>query len=94
MSVGMTDSHLGVRNNVSLDRRIDLDSHGMVNWECQLNGEYRVLARASDWRSVLCCVALMLRRPEFPDKDCLKCFRDIVNNCIMDFSAWGTCPRV
>ena len=48
----------GVRNNVSLDWRIDLDSHGMVNWECQLNGEYRVLARASDWRSVLCCVML------------------------------------
>ena len=36
----------------------------------------------------------MLRRPEFPDKDCLKCFKDIINNCIMDFSAWGTCPRV
>ena len=26
----------GVRNDVSLDWRIDLDSHGMVNWECQL----------------------------------------------------------
>ena len=65
-----------------------------VNWECQLNGEDRALAGASDWRSVLRCVALMSRLPEFPDGDCLKCFDDIGKNCIMDVSAWGTCPRV
>ena len=27
-----------VKNYVSLDWRIDLDAHGMVNWECQLIG--------------------------------------------------------
>ena len=75
----------GVRNDVSLDWWIDLDSHGMVNWEFQLNGEDRALAGASDWRSVL---------PEFPDGDCLKCFDDIGKNCIMYLSGWGMCPRV
>ena len=85
----------GVRsNNVSLDWWIDLDSHGIVNWECQLNGEDRVLAGASDWRSVLHCIALMSCLPEFPDIDCPKCSDDIGRNCIMDFSAGGTCPRV
>ena len=84
----------GVRNNVSLDWRIDLDSHGMVNWDCQLKGEDRVLAGASDWRSVLRCIALMLCLPEFPDIDCPKCFDDIGRNCIMDFGAGVTCPRV
>ena len=59
----------GVRKDVSLDWQIDLYSHGMVNWECQLNGEYRDLAGASDWRSVLRRVAgppppgLLLLRP-------------------------------
>ena len=84
----------GVRNNISLDWRIYLDSHRMVNWECQLNGEDRVLAGASDWRSVLHCVALMSCLPEFPDIDCPNWFDDIGRNCIMDFSARGTCPRV
>ena len=84
----------GVSKYVSLDWQIDLDSHGMVHWECQFNGEAMVLAGASDWRSVLRCVAHMSCLPEFPDKDCLKCFDDLGNNCIMDFSTWGTCPRV
>ena len=84
----------GVRNDVSMDWRIDLDSHGMVNWEYQLNGEDRAFAGASDWKSVLRCVACLSRLPEFPDRDCLKCFDDIGNNCIMDFNAWGTCPQV
>ena len=70
-----------------LDWQIDLDFHGMVNWECQLSGEDRGLAGASDWRSVLRGVAPMLRLPEFPDNDCLKCFDDIGKNCIMDVSA-------
>ena len=77
-----------MRNDVSLDWRIDMDSHVMVKWECQFNGEDR--AGASDWRSVLRCAALMLRLLEFPDGDCLKCFHDIGKNCIMDSSAWET----
>ena len=40
------------------------------------------------------CIALMSRLLEFPDRDGPKCFDDIRKNCIMDFSAWGTCPRV
>ena len=57
----------GMRNDVSLDWRIDLYSHGMVNWECQVNGIDRALAGASDWRSVPRCVALLSRLPEFPE---------------------------
>ena len=53
----------GVRNDVSLHWRMDIDSHEMVNWECQFNGEDRALAGASDWRSVLHCIALMSRLP-------------------------------
>ena len=49
----------GVSKYVSLNWQIDLDSHGMVHWECQFNGEARVLAGESDWRSVLRCVACM-----------------------------------
>ena len=49
---------------------------------------------ASDWRSVLRCIALMLHLPEFLDGNGPKCFDDIGNNCIMDVRAWGTCPRV
>ena len=49
----------------------------MVNWECQLNGEDRVLAGASDWRSVQRFIAPISCRPEFPDIDCPKCVDDI-----------------
>ena len=34
----------GVRNDVSLHWRMDIDFQEMVNWECQFNGEDRVLA--------------------------------------------------
>ena len=93
-----------MRDDISLDWQIDLDSHGMVNWECRLNGEDGVLAGASEWRSVLCWVALMSCPPEFPDIDCQNwCstmlilrvdFGDVGRNCTMDFSARRTCPRV
>ena len=87
----------GVRNHVSLNWQVHLHSHRMIYWEGRWNGEdgYRedgYRAGVSDWRSVLCCVALMSRLPEFPDTDCLNCFNDIGKNCVMDLSAWGTCP--
>ena len=34
----------GVRDDVSLDWQIDLDSHGTENWECRLDGGDGVLA--------------------------------------------------
>ena len=43
---GLEDDRQPYSNHVSLDWWIDLDSHGMVIWECQLNGEDRVLAGA------------------------------------------------
>ena len=84
----------GVRNDVSLHWQMDIDFCEMVNWECQFNGEDMTLARAPDWKSVLRCIALMSRLPKFPDGNGPKCFDDIGNNCIMNISAWGTCPRV
>ena len=77
---------------VSLDWQIDLDSHGMVHWECQFNGDASFLVGESDWRSVLLCLARMSCLPEFPDKYRLKCFDDLGENCIMDFSTWGRVP--
>ena len=77
-----------------MDWRIDLDSHGMIYWECQLNNDDRVFAGASDWKSVLRCVARMSCLLEFPDRDSLKCFDDMGKNCIMDFNAGGTCPQI
>ena len=81
-------------DDISMDWRIDFDSHGMINLECQLNDYYRAFAGASDWKSVLRCAARMWFLPEFPDRDDLKCFDDIGNNCIMDFKDGGTCPQV
>ena len=83
-----------MRNAVSLNWRIDLDSHEIVDWECQFNYEDRTYAGASHWKSVLRCVARLSRLPEFPDRDCLKCFDDIGKNCIIDFNAGGTHPQV
>ena len=84
----------GVRNQVSLDWLVDLDSHWMVYGEGRWNGENGYRAGASDWRSVLCCVALMSRLPEFPDTDCLNGFNEIGKSCVMDLNDWGPCPQV
>ena len=94
----------GVRDDVSLDWQIDLDSHGTENWECRLDGGDGALAGVSDWRSVLRWVALMSCSPEFPNIDspnlCLTMlilrvdFGDVSRNCTMDVSARRTCPRV
>ena len=77
---------------------MDLDSHGVVNLECQSSSEDKaLLARASDWKSVLSCIAPMSRLLDFSDGvlvDGPKCFDDIGMNCIMHFNTWGTCPRV
>ena len=82
----------GVRNHVSLDWQVDLDSHWMVYGNGRWNGENGYRAVTSDWRSVLCCVALMSRMPEFPDTDRLNCFNEIGKNCVMDLSAWALSP--
>ena len=71
---------------------MDLDSHWMVYGKGRWNGGNGYCAVASDWRSVLCSVALMSRLPEFPDTDCLNCFNEIGRNCVMDLSAWGRVP--
>ena len=84
----------GVRNHFSLDWQVDLDSHWMVYGEGRWNGENGYRAGASDWRSVLCCVALMPRLPEFPDTECLNCFNELGKTCVMDLSAWGPCPQI
>ena len=84
----------GVRNYVSLDWQVYLDSHWMVYEQGRRNGENGYRAGASHWRSILCCVALMSRLPEFPDTDCLNCFKVIGKNCVMDLSAWRPCPQV
>ena len=63
-----------VRINVSLDWQVDLDSRRTVYWEGRWNGKDGHRAGASAWSSVLCCVALMSRLPEFPDTDCSDLF--------------------
>ena len=75
----------GVKNQVSLDWQVDLDSHWMAYVEGRWHGENGYRAGTSDWRSVLCCVACLSRLPEF-----LKFFDDLGKNCVMDFSARGT----
>ena len=52
---------------------MDLDSPWMASWEVRRNVETGSCTGVSDWRSVLCCVALLSRLPEFPDTDCLNC---------------------
>ena len=84
----------GVRSDNSINWRLDLGSHGMVNWECQSNSVDSALAGASDWKSVFRCIAIRSRLPEFPDGDGQRCFHDIGQNCIMDLSTGGTGPRV
>ena len=69
---------------------MDLDSLWMVYWEDCRNDETGSRAGVSDWRSVLCCVALLSRLPEFPDTDSLNCFRDVGKNCVLDVNARGT----
>ena len=49
----------GVRNHVSLDWQVDLDSHWMGYGECRWNGDNGYRAGAPDWRSILCCVAII-----------------------------------
>ena len=71
----------GVSDRGSLDCHVDIDSLWMVHWEDRRNVETGSHTRVSDWKSVLCCVALLSRRPEFPDTDSLNCFRDVGKNC-------------
>ena len=78
----------------SLDCHVDLDSLWMVHWEDRRNVEPGSHTRVSDWKSVLCCVARMSHLPEFPDMDCLKYFRDIGKNYVLDLNAGGTYTRV
>ena len=79
---------------MSLDCHVDLDSLWMVYREDCRNVEAGSRTRVSDWRSVLCCVALLSRLPEFPDTDCRNCFIDVGKNCVLDLNARGTYPRV
>ena len=47
-----------------------------------------------DWRSILCDVARLSRMPVFPDTDCLNCFRNIGQICMLDLNVRGTYPCV
>ena len=75
---------------MSLDCHVDLDSLWMVYWEDRRNVETGSRTGVYDWRSVPCCVALLSRLPEFPDTDCLNCFRDVGKNCVLDLNARRT----
>ena len=69
---------------------MDLDSLWMVHWEYRRNVETGSHTRVSDWKSVLCGVTRMSRLPEFTDTYCLKYFRDVGKNCVLDLNAGGT----
>ena len=84
----------GVSDRGSLDCHVDLDSLWMIYWEDRRNVETGSRTGLSDWRCVLCCVALLSRLPEFPDTDCLNCFSDVGKNCVLDLNARGTYIRV
>ena len=77
-----------------LDCHVDLDSLWMVSWEDRRNVETGSRTGVSDLRSILCCVALLSRLPEFPDTDCLNCFSAVGKNCVLDLNARGTHSRV
>ena len=81
----------GVSDRRSLDCHADLDSLWMVYWEDRRNGS---CTEVSDWRSVLCCVALLSPLPEFSDTDSLNCFRDVGKNCVLDLNVRGTYNRI
>ena len=84
----------GVSDHVSLDCHVDLDSLWIVYLEDRRNIETGSRTEVSDWRSILCCVALLSRLPEFPDMDCRNSFNDIGKNCVLDLNARGTYPHV
>ena len=77
-----------------LDCHVDIDSLWMVSWEDRSNVEIGSRTGVSDWRSVLCCVALLSCLPEFMDMDCLTCFSAVGKNCVLDLNARGTYNRV
>ena len=79
---------------MSLNCHVDLDSLWMVYWKDRKNVETGSRTGVSDWRSVLCCVALLSRLPEIPDTGCLSCFSDVRKNCVQDLNARGTYLRV
>ena len=66
----------------------------MVSWDNRRNVETGSRTGVSDWRSILCCVVLLSRMPEFPDTGCHNCFCDVGKNCVLDLNTWGTYPRV
>ena len=77
----------------SLDCHVDIDSLWMVYWEDRRNVDAGSHTGVSDWRSVLCCVALLSRLLEFPDTDYLNFFSDVGKNCVLDLNARGTYNR-
>ena len=83
-----------ISDRVSLNCHVDMDSLWMVSWDDCRNVETGSRTGVSDWRSIVCCVAILSRMPEFPDVGCLNCFRDIGKNCVLDLNTRGTYPRV
>ena len=74
---------------VSLNCHVDLFSLWMVSWDDRRNVQTGSRTGVSDWRSILCDVAQLSRMPEFPDTDCLNCFRNVGNNCMLFRIAGG-----
>ena len=73
---------------------MELDSLWIVYRDDRRNVETGSRTEVSDWRNVLCCVALLFRLSEFSDTDCRNCFNDVGKNCVLDLNARGTYPRV
>ena len=66
----------------------------MVSWDDRRNVETWSRTGVSDWRSVLCCVALLSSMAEFPDTGCLNCFHDVGKNCVLDFNTRECIPAL
>ena len=73
---------------------VDLDSLLMLPWDGHMNVETGSRTGVWDWRSVLCDVARLSRMPVFPGTDCLNCFRNIGQTCVLDLNVRGTYPCV
>ena len=82
----------GVRNRISMDCQVDLDSLWMGYWVGRKSVETGSRTGVSAWRSALCSAARLSRLPKFPDTDCLNCFSDIGRDCVLDLNAWGRVP--
>ena len=94
MIVVMIVSHQVMGSRVPLTCHVNLDSLWMLPWDVRRNVETGSHAGLWDWRSILCDVARLSRMPEFPDTDCLNCFRNVGKICMLNLNVRGTYPSI